>query len=97
MNSLKTATLENGKNCLLLDVVPTLDGKSFTIYDVTLYLRASNGIDRKRMLHQAALTIKGNALDVLIIDYHDSLDYETAKKLAIWYVSGGHSEAYRLD
>lgn len=80
----------------LLDVMPTLDGKHFTVYDISLYLPDYEGLDRKRRLESVDHSIIGKKFTVYIIDSHNLFNREQAIEFSGRFINGDGT-IYRLD
>lgn len=95
---LKESRIPNENGEFLLDVSPMsgVYAGSVTIYDITRYFDAPNGISRKRYLDRVKHTIRGNKFTVLIIDHYDCLTPEEARILAKkWYLGELQHHDYR--
>jgi len=74
----------------LIDVVPTLDGKKITVYDISLYLPHWEGQDRHNYMKRVDHSVRGNKFTIHIIDHYGLLEYDQAVKFAgRWYVGNG--------
>jgi hypothetical protein len=86
----------NKANEFLLDVVPTLDGLAFTVYDISLYLPHHEGMDRNRRLEGVDHEIIGKEYSVYIIDAHGLFSRQNAISFAGRFINGD-GDYYRLD
>lgn len=80
----------------LLDVCPTTEDDIYTVYDISHYLPKTEGRERKNYLDRVDFTIRGKSAIVYIIDWHEVLDNDKAKSIAIKHVKGDYT-VYRLD
>lgn len=80
----------------LIDVYPSRYGDAVFVYDLSSYFRASRGKDRSRYVDSCHHIISGENNVVFIIDLHEVLTDDTAKRLVRkWY--GGDIVRHRLD
>lgn len=72
----------NKKNEFLLDIVPDLSGKTYSIYDISSYFPHWEGYERKRYMDNVSHSIVGNTYTIHLIDSHNKLSDSMARKLA---------------